>query len=204
MNQIIKLSFILIALGLTLFVIGCSKPHFGCSKREERQSARYFVKSVNKCQNEAMRQSLLFFPPIEKDSIWSDYVKGVDTVWLPSEKVEFDCDSFINWRNSQNKPSVKTKALIKCPDCPYTVDTVKKYKLTIQQDQRLLNLAKDKIAELEFKQSEMVSELNKKNVEIAKEKAAKRIYKWILISLFAVASSIVGIKFIIPKVLGKI
>lgn len=58
----------------------CSKPHYGCTKREQRQSAKHFNKSFNWCANEAMRQSLVHFPMKESDSTWSEVQTVTDTI----------------------------------------------------------------------------------------------------------------------------
>lgn len=184
----------------------CSKPHYGCTKREQRKSAKHFNKSVNWCANEAMRQSLVHFPMKESDSTWSDYVKGVDTFWRMSEPIVYDCDEFIRQRDSLAKLGVKTekKASVKCPDCPYTIDTINRYKQTIKEDGRRIGILQNELAIAAQKEADMAVELSEMNVEIAEQETAKKIWRNLFIGLATILALIFGIKFVIPKVLNRI
>ena len=185
-----------VAIGCTLLLWGCKAPEYGCSKRQQQKSRKHFVKSVNFCQTEAMAQSLLFFPFGEKDSSWSDYARGVDTLWLPSAPVDYDCDKFIRERDSLARLGVKTtqKASVKCPDCPYTVDTVKKYLQKLMEDKRRIGILENALTIANQKEADMAVKLSEKNVAIVKMRAEKNIYRNILLAIVAIIGLAVGVK----------
>ena len=193
----------IISLAALILFAGCSKPHYGCTKREQRKSAKHFRKSVNWCVNEAMAQSLSHFPFNESDSTWSEYEKGVDTFWRMSDPIVYDCDEFIRQRDSLAKLGIKTekKASVKCPDCPYTIDTIKKYKNTIKEDGRKIGILQNELSIEAQKEADMAVEISELRVEIAEQETAKKIWRNLFIGLATILALIFGVKFVIPKVL---
>lgn len=206
MKTVIKLYGVLFLIGLILFACSCSKPRYGCTKREVKYVQKHFPKLVNKCNAETIRQSLIYYPLVESDSTWSEYKKGVDTFWRMSEPIVYDCDEFIRQRDSMAKLGLKTKkkASVKCPDCPYTIDEINHYKQTIKEDGRRVGILENELSIAAQKEADMAVELSEKNVEIAKEKTAKRIWRNLFIALSTLFAVIIGVKFIIPKVLNRL
>ena len=110
MKTVIKLSGVLFLIGLILFACSCSKPHYGCKKREQRKSAKHFNKSVNWCVNEAMAQSLVHFPFKESDSTFSETETKVDTFTHYDTLVENDTVYIIKYVDRiVNKVTTNTK-----------------------------------------------------------------------------------------------
>lgn len=165
----------------------CYTERIGCKNREVRLSAKHFKKSVNWCTTEAMRQSLVYFPPIEKDSSWSDIAKGRDTIILPGEKVEFDCDSFIVWRESQlnqpiTQPKQNTKATIQCPQWGLIRDTARFFQKILQQDLRTINILKAEKEHLLAAKDAQIAKLQKQNAKLIDKNALQKgkliIFYW--------------------------
>jgi len=90
MKTVIKLSGVLFLIGLILFACSCSKPHYGCKKREVRYVQKHFPKLVNKCNSETIRQSLIYYPLVESDSVFSETETKVDTFTHYDTLVEND------------------------------------------------------------------------------------------------------------------
>jgi len=173
----------IISLAALILFASCSKPHYGCTKREQRKSAKHFRKSVNWCVNEAMQQSLSHFPFKESDSTFS--------------KVETVIDTFTHYDTLVKNDTVY---ITKHVDKVVNKVTTNTKEVRVEDGRRLgilqgeLDIANKKIADKDKEISEL-------NVKVAKEKSAKQVYKWILIALFAVSASIAGVKYVIPKVL---
>ena len=95
MKSIINWLFVIAALSLSFVTLSCSKANYGCSKREERKSAKHFNKSVNWCQSEAMRQSLVHFPFKESDSTFVKVETIIDT-FVHYDTLVINDTAFIN------------------------------------------------------------------------------------------------------------
>lgn len=184
MNNFINWLFIVAALSLSFVTLSCSKPNYGCSNREQRKSAKHFNKSVNWCANEAMRQSLAYFPFKESDSTFV--------------KVETIVDTFVHFDTLViNDTAFITKFVNK------VVNKVTTREVRVE-DSRRINILQNQLDACNLRELEIANELNKKNVNLAKEKSAKQVYKWILIWIIVIIASVIGIKVVMPKVLNKL
>jgi len=183
MKTVIKLSGVLFLIGLILFACSCSKPHYGCKKREQRKSAKHFNKSVNWCSSEAMRQSLVHFPFKESDSTFSETETKVDTFTRYDTLVENDTVYIIKYVDRiVNKVTTNTKEVR-------------------VEDGRRVGLLENELAIASQKEADMAVELSEMNAKVASEKSAKNVYKWLLIWILVAIAAIFGVKFVIPKIL---
>ena len=184
MKSIINWLLIIAALSLSFVTLSCSKANYGCSKREIRKSAKHFTKSVNLCSNEAMRQSLAYFPFKESDSTFV--------------KVETIIDTFIHYDTLVvNDTAFITKFINK------VVNKVTTREVRIE-DSRKLGILQNQLDACNLRELEIANELNKTNLSLAKEKSAKQVYKWILIWIIIIIGCIIGVKVVMPKILNKL
>jgi hypothetical protein len=184
MKSIINWFLVLAALSLSFITLSCSKPQYGCSKREIRKSAKYFNKSVNLCSNEAMRQSLAYFPFKESDSVFV--------------KVETVVDTFTHYDTLVvNDTAFITKFVNK------VVNKVTTREIKVEDNRKSL-LLQNHLDACNLRELEIATELNKTNISLAKEKSAKQVYKWILIWIIIIIASVIGIKVVMPKILNKL
>ena len=184
MKAIINWFLVLAALSLSFVILSCSKANYGCSKREIRKSAKHFNKSVNLCSNEAMRQSLAYFPFKESDSTFV--------------KVETIIDTFVHYDTLVvNDTAFITKFVNK------VVNKVTTREVRIE-DSRKLGILQNQLDACNLRELEIANELNQKNVGLAKEKSAKQVYKWILIWIIVIIASVIGVKVVMPKILNKL
>jgi hypothetical protein len=184
MKSIINWLLVIAALSLSFVTLSCSKANYGCSKREERKSAKHFNKSVNWCQSEAMRQSLAHFPFKESDSTFV--------------KVETIIDTFVHYDTLViNDTAFITKFVNK------VVNKVTTREVRVE-DSRKLGILQNQLDACNLRELEIANELNKNNVNLAKEKSAKQVYKWILIWIIVIIASVIGVKVVMPKILNKL
>lgn len=184
MKSIINWLLIIAALSLSFVTLSCSKPQYGCTKREIRKSAKHFTKSVNLCSNEAMRQSLAYFPFKESDSTFV--------------KVETIVDTFVHYDTLViNDTAFITKFINK------VVNKVTTREVRVE-DSRRIGILQNQLDECNLRELEIANELNQKNVGLAKEKSAKQVYKWILIWIIVIIASVIGVKVVMPKILNKL
>jgi hypothetical protein len=184
MKSIINWLFVIAALSLSFVTLSCSKANYGCSKREERKSAKHFNKSVNWCQSEAMRQSLAHFPFKESDSTFV--------------KVETIIDTFVHYDTLVvNDTAFITKFVNK------VVNKVTTREVRIE-DSRKVGILQNQLDACNLRELDIANELNKKNVGLAKEKSAKQVYKWILIWIIVIIASVIGVKVVMPKILNRL
>lgn len=173
----------IISLAALILFASCSKPHYGCTKREQRKSAKHFRKSANWCVNEAMAQSLSHFPFKESDSTWSEIQTITDTITKYDTSIINDTVYITKYVDKVvNKVTTNTKE----------VRVEDGRKLGILQGQ--LDIANQKIADKDKEISEL-------KVKVAKERASKQVYKWIIILAIAAFASVYGGRIIINKVL---
>lgn len=171
------------SLAALILFASCSKPHYGCTKREQRKSAKHFRKSVNWCVNEAMAQSLSHFPFKESDSTWSEIQTITDTITKYDTSIINDTVYITKYVDKLvNKVTTNTKEVR-------------------VEDGRKIGILQNELSIAAQKEADMAVEMSELNVKVAKEKSAKQVYKWILIALFAACASIFGIKYVIPNVL---
>ena len=184
MKSIINWLLIIAALSLSFVTLSCSKPQYGCTKREIRKSAKHFTKSVNLCSNEAMRQSLAYFPFKESDSTFV--------------KVETIIDTFIHYDTLVvNDTAFITKFINK------VVNKVTTREVRME-DSRKIGILQNQLDNCNLRELEIANELNQKNVGLAKEKSAKQVYKWILIWIIIIIASVIGVKVVMPKILNRL
>jgi hypothetical protein len=184
MKAIINWLFVIAALSLSFVTLSCSKANYGCSKREVRKSAKHFNKSVNLCSNEAMRQSLAYFPFKESDSTFV--------------KVETIIDTFIHFDTLVvNDTAFITKFVNK------VVNKVTTREVRVE-DSRRIGIIQNQLDNCNLRELEIANDLNKSNVNLAKEKSAKQVYKWILIWIIVIIASVIGVKVVMPKILNKL
>jgi hypothetical protein len=184
MKAIINWLFVIAALSLSFVTLSCSKANYGCSKREIRKSAKHFNKSVNLCSNEAMRQSLAYFPFKESDSTFV--------------KVETIIDTFIHFDTLVvNDTAFITKFVNK------VVNKVTTREVRVE-DSRRIGIIQNQLDNCNLRELEIANDLNKSNVNLAKEKSAKQVYKWILIWIIVIIASVIGVKVVMPKILNKL
>jgi hypothetical protein len=184
MKSIINWLFVIAALSLSFVTLSCSKANYGCSKREERKSAKHFNKSVNWCQSEAMRQSLVHFPLKESDSTFV--------------KVETIIDTFVHYDTLViNDTAFITKFINK------VVNKVTTREVRVE-DSRRIGIIQNQLDNCNLRELDIANELNKSNVNLAKEKSAKQVYKWILIWIIIIIGCIIGIKVVMPKILNRL
>ena len=184
MKSIINWFLVLAALSLSFITLSCSKPQYGCSKREQKKSAKHFEKSVNWCQSEAMRQSLVYFPFKESDSVFV--------------KVETLVDTFTHYDTLVvNDTAFITKFVNK------VVNKVTTREVKVE-DSRKSGILQNQLDACNLRELDIANELNKTNVSLAKEKSAKQVYKWILIWIIIIIGCIIGVKVVMPKILNKI
>jgi hypothetical protein len=184
MKSIINWLFVIAALSLSFVTLSCSKANYGCSKREERKSAKHFNKSVNWCQSEAMRQSLAHFPFKESDSTFV--------------KVETIIDTFVHYDTLViNDTAFITKFVNK------VVNKVTTREVRVE-DSRRIGIIQNQLDNCNLRELDIANELNKTNLSLAKEKSAKQVYKWILIWIIIIIGCIIGIKVVMPKILNRL
>jgi hypothetical protein len=184
MKAIINWFLVLAALSLSFVTLSCSKANYGCSKREQRKSAKHFNKSVNLCSNEAMRQSLAYFPFKESDSTFV--------------KVETIIDTFVHYDTLViNDTTFITKFINKL------VNKVTTREVRVE-DSRKASILQNQLDACNLRELEIANDLNKSNVNLAKEKSAKQVYKWILIWIIVIIASVIGVKVVMPKILNKL
>ncbi len=184
MKSIINWLLIIAALSLSFVTLSCSKANYGCSKREIRKSAKHFTKSVNLCSNEAMRQSLAYFPFKESDSTFV--------------KVETIIDTFVHYDTLVvNDTAFITKFINK------VVNKVTTREVRVE-DSRRIGILQDQLDACNLRELDIANELNQKNVGLAKEKSAKQVYKWILIWIIIIIASVIGVKVVMPKILNRL
>jgi hypothetical protein len=184
MNNFINWLFIIAAFSLSFITLSCSKPQYGCTKREQRKSAKHFNKSVNWCSNEAMRQSLAYFPFKESDSTFV--------------KVETIIDTFVHYDTLVvNDTAFITKFVNK------VVNKVTTREIKVE-DSRKSGMLQSQLDACNLRELDIANELNKTNVSLAKEKSAKQVYKWILIWIIIIIGCIIGVKVVMPKILNKL
>ena len=184
MKSIINWLLIIAALSLSFVTLSCSKPQYGCSKREIRKSAKHFNKSVNWCSNEAMRQSLAYFPFKESDSTFV--------------KVETIVDTFVHYDTLVvNDTAFITKFVNK------VVNKVTTREVRVE-DSRKIGILQNQLDNCNLRELDIANELNKTNLSLAKEKSAKQVYKWILIWIIVIIASVIGIKVVMPKILNRL
>jgi hypothetical protein len=184
MKAIINWLFVIAALSLSFVTLSCSKANYGCSKREERKSAKHFNKSVNWCQSEAMRQSLVHFPFKESDSTFV--------------KVETIIDTFVHYDTLVvNDTAFITKFVNK------VVNKVTTREVRVE-DSRRIGIIQNQLDNCNLRELDIANELNKTNLSLAKEKSAKQVYKWILIWIIIIIGCIIGIKVVMPKILNRL
>jgi hypothetical protein len=156
MKAIINWLFVIAALSLSFVTLSCSKANYGCSKREERKSAKHFNKSVNWCQSEAMRQSLVHFPFKESDSTFV--------------KVETIVDTFVHYDTLVvNDTAFITKFVNK------VVNKVTTREVRVE-DSRRIGIIQNQLDNCNLRELDIANELNKTNLSLAKEKSAKQVY----------------------------
>lgn len=184
MKSIINWLFIIAALSLSFVTLSCSKLQYGCTKREQRKSAKHFNKSVNWCSNEAMRQSLAYFPFKESDSTFV--------------KVETIVDTFVHYDTLVvNDTAFITKFVNK------VVNKVTTREVRVE-DSRKIGILQNQLDNCNLRELDIANELNKTNLSLAKEKSAKQVYKWILIWIIIIIASVIGIKVVMPKILNRL
>ena len=184
MKSIINWLFVIAALSLSFVTLSCSKANYGCSKREIRKSAKHFNKSVNWCQSEAMRQSLVHFPFKESDSAFV--------------KVETIVDTFVHFDTLViNDTAFITKFINK------VVNKVTTREIRVE-DSRKIGILQNQLDNCNLRELDIANELNKANLSLAKEKSAKQVYKWILIWIIIIIGCIIGIKVVMPKILNRL
>ena len=184
MKTFINWLFIIAALSLSFVTLSCSKPQYGCTKREIRKSAKHFNKSVNLCSNEAMRQSLVHFPFKESDSTFV--------------KVETIIDTFVHYDTLVvNDTAFITKFVNK------VVNKVTTREVRVE-DSRRIGILQNQLDNCNLRELDIANELNQSNVNLAKEKSAKQVYKWILIWIIIIIASVIGIKVVMPKILNRL
>ena len=184
MKSIINWLLIIAALSLSFVTLSCSKPQYGCTKREIRKSAKHFNKSVNLCSNEAMRQSLAYFPFKESDSTFV--------------KVETIVDTFVHYDTLVvNDTAFITKFVNK------VVNKVTTREVRVE-DSRKIGILQNQLDNCNLRELDIANELNQKNIGLAKEKSAKQVYKWILIWIIIIIASVIGIKVVMPKILNRL
>lgn len=184
MKAIINWLLIIAALSLSFVTLSCSKANYGCSKREVRKSAKHFTKSVNLCSNEAMRQSLAYFPFKESDSTFV--------------KVETIIDTFVHYDTLVvNDTAFITKFVNK------VVNKVTTREVRVE-DSRRIGIIQNQLDNCNLRELDIANELNKTNLSLAKEKSAKQVYKWILIWIIIIIASVIGIKVVMPKILNRL
>ena len=184
MKSIINWLLIIAALSLSFVTLSCSKPQYGCTKREIRKSAKHFTKSVNWCSNEAMRQSLAYFPFKESDSTFV--------------KVETIVDTFVHYDTLVvNDTAFITKFVNK------VVNKVTTREVRVE-DSRKIGILQNQLDNCNLRELDIANELNKTNLSLAKEKSAKQVYKWILIWIIIIIASVIGIKVVMPKILNRL
>jgi hypothetical protein len=184
MKAIINWLFVIAALSLSFVTLSCSKANYGCSKREIRKSAKHFNKSVNLCSNEAMRQSLAYFPFKESDSTFV--------------KVETIIDTFVHYDTLViNDTAFITKFINK------VVNKVTTREVRVE-DSRNIGIIQNQLDNCNLRELEIANDLNKSNVNLAKEKSAKQVYKWILIWIIVIIASVIGVKVVMPKILNRL
>jgi hypothetical protein len=184
MKTFINWLFIIAALSLSFVTLSCSKPQYGCTKREIRKSAKHFNKSVNLCSNEAMRQSLAYFPFKESDSTFV--------------KVETIVDTFVHYDTLViNDTAFITKFVNK------VVNKVTTREVRVE-DSRRIGIIQNQLDNCNLRELDIANELNKTNLSLAKEKSAKQVYKWILIWIIIIIGCIIGIKVVMPKILNRL
>jgi hypothetical protein len=184
MKAIINWFLVLAALSLSFVTLSCSKANYGCSKREQRKSAKHFNKSVNLCSSEAMRQSLAYFPFKESDSTFV--------------KVETIIDTFVHYDTLViNDTAFITKFINK------VVNKVTTREVRVE-DSRKIGIVQNQLDNCNLRELEIANDLNKSNVNLAKEKSAKQVYKWILIWIIVIIASVIGVKVVMPKILNRL
>ena len=184
MKTFINWFLVLAALSLSFVTLSCSKANYGCSKREVRKSAKHFNKSVNLCSNEAMRQSLAYFPFKESDSTFV--------------KVETIIDTFVHYDTLViNDTAFITKFINK------VVNKVTTREVRVE-DSRNIGILQNQLDACNLRELDIANELNHKNVGLAKEKSAKQVYKWILIWIIIIIASVIGVKVVMPKILNRL
>lgn len=143
----------------------------------ERRGLRQFNRFHNLYPYKAAEFCNLWYPIKEKDSLSIRYIKG-DTIWKKTEPIPYDCDKFIKERDSLSKLGYKTQknANVKCPDCPYTLDTLKEYQFKILEKTSALK-EKDGII---IKKDELILDLESDKASIKK---ALSISLWLNITL---------------------
>lgn len=205
---------ILLMVGLAMVILATSctpTRELGCSKRNAKKVARIFPKLVNLCNYETMRQIGIFYPFKESDSSSTEYKKGVATLFREAEVVPFDCDSFIAWRDSMLSEASKeqsvpppTKAQVKCPPCPYTVDTINHYRELIKEDSRKLAMQKieheQELSDLKKKLQKAIEEKIKSDKAKAKSDGKLMVFYWGI----GIVIGIVGIGFAVKNFKPKI
>jgi len=184
MKSIINWLFVIAALSLSFVTLSCSKPQYGCTKREQRKSSKHFTKSVNWCSNEAMRQSLAYFPFKESDSTFV--------------KVETIIDTFVHYDTLViNDTAFITKFVNK------VVNKVTTREVRVE-DSRKVGILQNQLDNCNLRELDIANELNQKNIGLAKEKSAKQVYKWILIWIIIIIGCIIGVKVVMPKILNRL
>jgi hypothetical protein len=176
---------ILWAMPLILLFGACKSPEYGCTKRQQRQARKHFVKSVNRCQKEAMAQSLMFFPVKESDSTWSE-VKTVFDTFTHYDTLLVNDTVYIT--KTVEKVVVKTNTINKETR---VTDTREANILKGELKAMAAKLTKAKDAEVKAKQSD------------AKNKGRLSIFYWgsgILASIIGLAVGIKIFKLKIPFV----